>query len=730
MARLMENRYDQREYYEQDNNLRFAHEQGYFDKSMGVRFFIALAFILTLFVFIHFREVRVDVLELNSIAPRYIVAQVPFEFLDDEATIILRQEAVRDIGKIYRISETDISQRRSDFERQLLNDPNWRKQQGHVALSDVYSGLDALKKGLTNLRFTDPRTLKRIQDIGFGASNYQVFTPSSISEQITLPDQIWNTLQKEVLTEQGIKPEAQEIILSYFKGGKWRVDEDIPAQRQLQRMIQADVPDKYTEVSAGSRIIDQGERVTARHIAMIQAMKNAISNSRDLWTPVTLLGTFLMSCLMAGICVAYLKVNYPTILSSNRKLFLLVSVAILTLVLSKLVEYILISSSNKLMQFVRYPLLGPLPAILVCNLLNPAIATFVAGFLTIMLTMTLAFDHGGFIIMNLIASIIAILSTRSLRRRKEIFVVCAKAWLGSAIVVISMHFYENVLWDVSLFADLISSAIFMAMTAVLILGLLPIFEGTFNIMSDVTLMEYMDPNHELLRRLAFEAPGTYQHTLVVGNIAEAAALAIGANGLFCRVSCLYHDVGKVTTPYYFTENQQGDMNVHQLLTPLESAQAIMAHVTEGVAMGRKAGLPEQFIDVIKEHHGTTLVYYFYRKQLDALQGDVSQVKESDFRYPGPKPHSKESAIIMLADSFEAASRSLEQFNETSLTELINRLVREKTDDGQFDDCLLTFEEMAILKKTMVKTLVAAFHSRIKYPLRETSNRSSVPAETA
>jgi putative nucleotidyltransferase with HDIG domain len=237
-------------------------------------------------------------------------------------------------------------------------------------------------------------------------------------------------------------------------------------------------------------------------------------------------------------------------------------------------------------------------------------------------------------------------------------------------------------------------------------------------MTDVTLMEYMDPNNDLLRRLSIEAPGTYQHSVVVGNLAESIANAIGANGLFCRVSTLYHDVGKMATPQYFTENQTREMNLHQLLTPAESAEVIMSHVSEGVSLARKAGLPEQFVDIIKEHHGTTLVYYFYRKALEAFGGDKSQVDEKKFRYAGPKPRSKESAIIMICDSVEAAVRSLDTVTEETVGELATRLIREKVEDGQFDDSLLTYEEMAIMKATLVKTLVAFTHRRVKYPKRE------------
>jgi putative nucleotidyltransferase with HDIG domain len=263
-----------------------------------------------------------------------------------------------------------------------------------------------------------------------------------------------------------------------------------------------------------------------------------------------------------------------------------------------------------------------------------------------------------------------------------------------------------------------SSGFFMLLTAVLVIGFLPLLEAIFRIMTDVTLMEYMDPDNDLLRRLTIEAPGTYQHSVVVGNLAEASALAIGANGLFCRVATLYHDIGKMTTSQYFTENQLGEVNIHQLLTPQESTRVIMAHVPEGVALAREATLPEPIIDIIKEHHGTTLVYYFYRKQLDKMNGDKNKVEESEFRYAGPKPRSKESGIIMIADSFEAASRSLDKVNEDTLNELLERIVREKVDDGQFDQCLLTFEEVSIIKRVLVKTILAAGHSRVKYPVPE------------
>ena len=700
------------------NELKFSREQGFFDKSIGIRILIGILFAISLFLVLHFREVRVEVLELNSIAPSYIVAQIDFDFLDDEATILMKREATRDVGRIYKIAERIIRTRRLEFENFLIYNQDWRKYAAKSTFEEMYKGLDLLEKILQNVRFTDPRTLQKIKDYELPYNNYLIYTPADVSEEVMFPTQIWDAISQSAFSDNAVQPEAAAFLIDYFQTKPWSIEEDLNAERTLFRKIQSQVEDKYTHVSSGNRIIDQGEKVTTRHIAMLQAMKKALSEQRNLWHPLPLIGSIILSLLFTGICIAYFKANHPQILYSNRKLFLLVTVIILTFCLSKAIEFFLLTSKSDLIDVVRYPLVVPFAAILICSLMSSSVATFTIGFVTIILTVTLAFERQAFMILNLAAALVALLSTRSLRRRKEIFVVCAKAWLCCVVIIFAFHFYQNTVWSFAVFTDIISSAAFMLLTAILVVGLLPLLESGFRIMTDVTLMEYMDPNNDLLRRLTIEAPGTYQHSVVVGNLAEAAALSIGANGLFCRVATMYHDIGKMVTPQYFTENQQGSMNIHQLLTPQESAQVIIAHVSEGVALARKAGLPEQFIDIIKEHHGTTLAYYFYRKQLEKVGGDASLVDEREFRYAGPKPRSKESAIIMIADSVEAASRSLEKINEETLMELASRLIKVKAEDGQFDNCLLTFEELAIVRETLVKTLVAYGHARVKYPVQE------------
>lgn len=706
-----------------NTELKFSREQGFFDKSVGIRILIGFIFLMALFAILHFREIRVEVLDFNAIAPSYVVAQVDFDFLDEEATIILRQEAVRDIGKIYQLFEKETRQRRIEFENLLVSNQEWRKTAKDSTFEEMYRGVDALESVLLHVRFTDPRTLHKIGDLHLSLTNYLAYTPADIANPVIFPKGVWRSISTLAFSNGNFHESTSTTIIGFFQAKGWMLDRDLNAERMLRREIQSKVADKYTNVKAGSRIIDQGERVTTRHLAMFQAMKKKLSEQRNLWHPLTLLGSFLLALTLTGVCVIYFRINHPQILYSNRKLFLIVTVVVVSFIMAKAIEFFLLTSKSNLMEIVRYPLIVPFAAILLCCLMNSNIATFIAGFLTIIFSLTLAFERQGFMIINLAAALVAILSTRSLRRRKEILVVCAKAWLCCVVMILSLHFYQDVVWNMSTLTDIVSAAVFMLITAIIVVGLLPLLESAFRIMTDVTLMEYMDPNNDILRRLTIEAPGTYQHSVVVGNLSEAAALAIGANGLFCRVATLYHDIGKMVTPQYFTENQQGGMNIHQLLTPQESAQVIIAHVSEGVAIARKAGLPEQFVDIIKEHHGTTLTYYFYRKQLEKVGGDRALVDEREFRYSGPKPRSKESVIIMIADSVEAASRSLETINEETLTELATRLIKGKADDGQFDHCLLTFEELAIVKMTLVRTLVAYGHTRVKYPVQETKSRS-------
>lgn len=245
--------------------------------------------------------------------------------------------------------------------------------------------------------------------------------------------------------------------------------------------------------------------------------------------------------------------------------------------------------------------------------------------------------------------------------------------------------------------------------------LLPLLESFFNILTDVRLLELSNLNNPLLRRLAVEAPGSYNHSVIVGTLAESAAEAIGANALFCRVAAYYHDVGKMLKPQYFVENQRDRVNRHDTLNPHMSALVIASHVKEGYELAKSYGLPKQILDIIPQHHGTRKINYFYEKAKKHENPNLEEVRESDYRYPGPKPQSREAAIFMLADSIEAAARTLDEPSPPRFKGLIRKIVSDVVLDDQFSQCDLTFSDLENVSGAFLKTLSSIYHHRIDYP---------------
>ncbi len=247
-----------------------------------------------------------------------------------------------------------------------------------------------------------------------------------------------------------------------------------------------------------------------------------------------------------------------------------------------------------------------------------------------------------------------------------------------------------------------------------VIATLKVFEYLFGELTNFSLLELSDSlNQPLLKRLAFEAPGTYHHSLVLSNLAGAAADAIGANQLLCRVGAYYHDVGKLVKPEYFTENQMMADNKHDILEPSMSRLVILNHIREGVEIAKKQGLSQKIIDFIEQHHGTSLIFYFYQKALE--EGALGDIPEESYRYPGPKPQTKETAIVMLADSVEGATRSLDEHTPTKIEEVVRRVVNNKFIDGQLDECSLSLREIETIGRTFSRVLSAMYHVRVKYP---------------
>ncbi len=676
---------------------------------------LIVAFAMTLCLFLQLREVKIDVLELNAISKQYVVAQTAFDFPDQEKTIFLQQQSMQDIGAIYRFDSKEIHKITYEFEERLLQNQDWRKKLSKITFEQLYGYAETVEKLCIESRFADERTIGRIQ--GIEVASEFVFILSDIrGESSSPPSSYWNTIRDRVFYQESDSA-VITFVIDFFKQRKWHLQEDIGLEKRMKQIAKDSVPEQYTLIDAGSFILEPGEKVTLRHIMLIQSMKKALEGVGYSFSFLSILGTLALSLIITFLTISYLKLYHKDIFASLRRLTLLTVIAILTLAIAKGTEYLLLYKGYNLIEAIRFPLVVPFASILLCILLGARIALFSSIFLSVIISLGLVIEYDRFLVLNLIASMCTIVFARGLHRRKEICQVCGKVWLCCIPVLMAFHLEEGNFLQMSLAVDMITAFVFLAVTAILVVGLLPLFEIIFNIVTDMTLMEYMDPNSELLRRLSLEAPGTYQHSLVVGNIAEIAARSIGANDLFCRVAALYHDIGKLFNPHYFTENQLGGFNIHQLLTPLESTHVIIAHVAEGEILARKHSLPQSFVDVIREHHGNTLVYFFYCKQIEQMDGDPAKVNEKLFRYPGPRPHTKESALIMIADTVEAASRSLDEVTEDAFIEMVDRLIAEKAEEGQFDDCPITFQELGTVKKAIVKALLVTRHLRIKYPSR-------------
>lgn len=371
-------------------------------------------------------------------------------------------------------------------------------------------------------------------------------------------------------------------------------------------------------------------------------------------------------------------------------------------------------------------------------LLGRAVASFAAVYVTLIGCLLVPQqDVLGYMILSLVSGMTTVLLAYQLRKRIQL--LQAGLAVGAVTLLLGMIlgrlniaacFGSDAMGHLQVFLSGGAAAFGTAvMTALLISGLLPIFEGGFQLTTDISWLELSDLNHKLLRQMQLEAPGTFHHSLVVAALAEAAAEKIGANAPMCRVCSYFHDVGKLKKPGYFIENQHGDAeNPHDTLTPTMSSLIIIAHVKDGVDLAVKNKLNPRIIDVIQEHHGDSLVYFFYRRaqeqkknEMDKVDRrienpeDLPNVEEKNFRYSGPRPSTRESGIIALADTVESASRALRKPTPAKIKAMVDDLVYAKINDGQLDDCPLTLRELVAVKDSFSSTLRSMLHSRIDYP---------------
>src|SRR5213592_2266457 len=446
---------------------------------------------------------------------------------------------------------------------------------------------------------------------------------------------------------------------------------------------------------------------------------------------------FVIALLVLATAITQLWINQPKSFAQNSRILLVFGVILFQLAVTKLLLVLFNSGNYRFSKPEMAGLITPyaFAPLVLSVLLGRQHGLYAAFFVSLWSSMLFGPIDAPLLITSLISGFTAVSLTLQVRRRSKL--IRAGLYVGLAIWLLSLTF--GLIGPINWFYPTANdwgmlgwqSALAIGngvLTATLVGGALPMLENLFRITTDISWLEASDLNHPLLRQMTIEAPGTYHHSLVVANLAEAAAEAVGANATLCRVCSYFHDVGKLVKPEYFTENMNFGRNPHDDLAPTMSALIIIAHVKEGIDLALKHRLNRQIIDIIQEHHGTSLVYYFYKRALqqqeDARTGgkimnlreeDVPEVREETFRYNGPKPQTKESAIISLADMIESASRSLEKPTPQKIEQLVNELIGQRIADGQLVECDLTLADLNLIAERFRFTLMTMLHTRIAYP---------------
>lgn len=455
-------------------------------------------------------------------------------------------------------------------------------------------------------------------------------------------------------------------------------------------------------INQGERIISKGEIVTAQKIQVLASLKNVSENfsepNRHVFAGQTLLVLICMTMLML-----FLRQLRKDIYSDNRKITLLFLLILFTVFI-----YTYVLKSGEISLYLVPVCILP---IVVRTFFDTRMALF-TYVITVLVLGSVAPNSYEFVFAQIVAGMVTIFSVKNMRKRSHAFFAVLMIFISYLLSYIAIEIVHegnitNINWQ---------NAGWLLGNVLLVLFAYPLIyflEKIFNITSDISLVELADSNNSLLRELSIKAPGTFQHSLQVANLAEAAIFRIGGNALLMRVGALYHDIGKMEMPLYFIENQTTQVNPHDELAFEESASIIISHVIKGIEKARKNNIPDLVIDFIRTHHGTSLVQYFYESFLKNYPDKI--VDENMFHYPGPKPFSKETAVLMMADSVEAASRSLQVHDAISISKLVDSIIENQIEQGQFDNCPITFRDITEVKKIFKKMLGSIYHVRVEYP---------------
>ncbi len=478
-------------------------------------------------------------------------------------------------------------------------------------------------------------------------------------------------------------------------------------QREIAAAIEL-VPRTVGFVKENERIISKHDRITSDIKLKLDSLEKAMrerTGTADL--VLQFAGKFILVFVVIGLLSIYLFLFRKKIFYNNK----LLSIIAVLLLFEALLMYFAFTAQTTLP--VEYLVLVPVASMIVTIVFDSRVA-FQTTIAVALLVGAMKGNDFGAAFASLSAGALAVYTVRDIKNRTQIFRSLVFIFIGYSIATLAISF-QKVEDASTILAEFSLIAVNSVLSPIITFGLLIFFEKVFNIATDLTLLELSDFNQPLLRELSQKAPGTFHHSIIVGTLAEKAAEAVSANPILARVGAYYHDIGKTLRPEYFIENTvDPDKSKHEWLPPDISVQMVVSHVTDGIELAKKHHLPQRVIDFIPMHHGTTLVAYFYGKALRRpfAKGDVS---EEDYSYDGPKPHSKETAIVMLADSVEAATRSLQDKSLENVESMVEEIVKSRYEEGQLDSTDLTFSDLTTIKESFLSVLSGIYHKRIEYP---------------
>ncbi len=492
--------------------------------------------------------------------------------------------------------------------------------------------------------------------------------------------------------------------------GSLEIDRDATAKAKADAV--ARTPKQFVRYAEGDLLAPAGKPITSEELVLLEREHDEYVRQQDArqraGRALSMAGLFIAMFTLAGF---YIHLHHREVLDDLGHVATLLGLSVATVVLC-------LFAAHENWQAEIVPLL--VFAMTVAIAYDEDLSLLLSAEVALVVVVGLGHGLADYIALAAAAAATIFWMGRIRSRSKLIYV---GLWAGAVALAtqVGSHLLEERPFDVQLLYEAGRLGLWTLLAGFLMTGLLPFIERSFGVLTDLSLLEVGDVAHPLLQELVRRAPGTYNHSINVASIGEAAAEAIGARGLLVRVGAYFHDIGKMLKPTYFVENQ-GQENRHESLVPAMSTLIIIAHVKEGAELARQYNVPRPIVDLISEHHGTTLVEYFYRRATERSQNDpnAAEIDEQTYRYPGPKPTTRESAVLMLSDAVESASRALTEPTPARIASLVHDLAMKRLLDGQFDECGLTLEELELIEQSLVKSLTAVYHGRVKYPDQRTA----------